>query len=310
MRFVLVLLQLWQQSSERGFCIPHKAEVNLAAASELFTAKIDLHDGGVFGKELLIRKVRANHQQHFAVHHCVIAGRESEQTCHAHIERVVVLDELFSAHRVYDGSLQLAGELDQLVVSSGTTRTTKDRYLLRPIQQIREDVDLVVGRTHGRLWLGKMQPGCLLDGISQGHIARQGNHGNATSRDCSLHRNFEHAGHLLRLRDQLAVMAALREELLRMGLLKISTPDFSTGNLRGDGQDGDAAALTIVEAVDQMQVSRTAASGADGQFAGEMGFGASRECRRLFMAHMNPLESRSRVRIESVIPFSESPLTP
>ena len=94
-----------------------------------------------FGKELLIREVRANHQQHFAVHHGVIAGRESEQTCHAHIERVVVLDELFSAHRVYDGSLQLAGELNQLVMSSGAARAAKDRYFLRPIQQVREYVE-------------------------------------------------------------------------------------------------------------------------------------------------------------------------
>ena len=105
MRFVLVLLQLRQQGPERGLCVTDKAEVNLGAAAELFTAKIDLHDRCVLGKELLIREVRANHQQQIAVHHRVIAGRESEQTCHAHIERIVVLDELLPAHRMHDGSL-------------------------------------------------------------------------------------------------------------------------------------------------------------------------------------------------------------
>ena len=44
-------------------------------------------------------------------------------------------------------------------------------------------------------------------------------------------------------------MAALGEELLGMRLLKISTPKFRARNLSGDGQDRDAAALTIVKAV-------------------------------------------------------------
>src|SRR5271166_1606161 len=48
-----------------------------------------------------------------------------------------------------------------------------------------------------------------------------------------------------------------------------------------------------------MQVSRTAASSADRQFAGEMRFGASRERGRLLMADMHPLNlvsSANRVR--------------
>src|SRR5260370_953741 len=105
MRCGLVLLQLRQQDSERSLGISHKAEVNLGATSELFTAKVDLHDHRVLREELLIRKVCSNHQQHIAVHHGVIAGGETEQTCHTHIKRIDVLDELFPPHRVYDGSL-------------------------------------------------------------------------------------------------------------------------------------------------------------------------------------------------------------
>ena len=251
MHFVLVRLQFWQKGPQCSFRISHKAEVNLAATPDLFTAKINLHDGGFFGKELLVRKVRANHQQHIAVHHCVIAGRESEQSCHAHVEGVIVLDELFSAHRMYDGSLQLAGEHDQLVVRSGATRAAKDGYSPRPVQKVREDVDFVRQRdTPMAVDPEKCIRGASLDGISQGHISWQRNHCNATARDCSLHRDFKNAGHLLRLRDQLAVMAALREEMLRAGLLKISTPDFSAGNLCSDGKDGNAAAMAVVEPID------------------------------------------------------------
>src|ERR1700761_7918716 len=86
-------------------------------------------------------------------------------------------------------------------------------------------------------------------------------------------------------------MAALREELLRMGLLKIPTAKLSAGNLRGNGQDRDAAALTVVKAVDQMQVSRTAAACADGYLTGQVSLGARGESRRLLMAHMNPLNA-------------------
>jgi len=57
-----------------------------------------------------------------------------------------------------------------------------------------------------------------------------------------------------------------------MSLLKISASDFRAGNLRRDGQDGNAAALAIVKAINQMQVSGPAAFGAQGQFAREVRF--------------------------------------
>jgi hypothetical protein len=73
-----------------------------------------------------------------------------------------------------------------------------------------------------------------------------------------------------------------------MGLLKISTPDFGARNLRRDGQNGDAAALAIVKAVDQMHISGPAASGAYSQFASEMRLCARRERRCLLIARANP----------------------
>src|ERR1700761_7594523 len=135
-------------------------------------------------------------------------------------------------------------------MSSGTTGATEDCYFLRSVQQACEDVDLVVGRAYGGRWLGEAQSRCLLDGFSHGYIARDGNHGNTASRERSPHSDLEHTRHLLRLRDQLAVMAALREEMLRMGLLKISAAHFVAGDLSCNRKDGNAAAMTIVKAVD------------------------------------------------------------
>jgi hypothetical protein len=63
--------------------------------------------------------------------------------------------------------------------------------------------------------------------------------------------------------------------------------------LRSDGQDRHAAALAIVQAIDQMQISGPAASGAYGQFVREMGLRAGRERRSFLMAYTNPLNIRA-----------------
>src|SRR5580704_2110269 len=91
-------------------------------------------------------------------------------------------------------------------------------------------------------------------------------------------------------------MAAPGEDLFRISLLKVSTPDFSARNLRRDGQNGDAAALTIVKAIDQVHVSRPAASSAYRQFTREMCLCPGRERGCLLMAHANPLDVLARAK--------------
>src|SRR5882724_1948722 len=113
----------------------------------------------------------------------------------------------------------------------------------------------------------------------QRDIAGNGNDSNATLGDGGLHGNLEHARHLLRLRYQLAVMAALREEMLGISFLKISTANFPARNLSGDGEDWNAAALTVVEAINQVHIPGATTPGTYRQLASEMGFGAGGESR-------------------------------
>src|SRR6201993_675611 len=113
----------------------------------------------------------------------------------------------------------------------------------------------------------------------QRDIAGNGNDSNTALGDGSLHGNLEHARHLLRLRHQLAVMAALREEMLGISLLKISAANFPARNLCGDSEDWNAAALTVVEAINQMHVARATTSGTNRQLASEMSFGPGGERR-------------------------------
>src|SRR6266853_3060377 len=119
-------------------------------------------------------------------------------------------------------------------------------------------------------------------------IAGNGNDSNTALGDGSLHGNLEHARHLLRLRYHLAVMAALRKEMLGISLLKISTANFPTRNLCSNSEDGNAAALTVVEAINQMHVAGATTSGTYRQLASEMGLGAGGERRCLLVSYTNP----------------------
>jgi hypothetical protein len=80
--------------------------------------------------------------------------------------------------------------------------------------------------------------------------------------------------------------------MLRVCLLKISAPDFTAGNLRGNSKYRNTAAMTIVEPVDQMQIAWAATSRANGQVPREMRFRAGRKRCRLLVSHMDPLNLR------------------
>src|ERR1700757_4278450 len=150
----------------------------------------------------------------------------------------------------------------------------------------------------------------------QRDIAGNGNDSNTALRDGSLHGNLEHAWHLLRLRYQFAIVAALREDVLGIGLLKISTANFSARNLCGDGEDWNAAALTVVEAVNQMHVAGATTSGTYCQLASEMGLGVGCERRCLLVSYPNPANvlsnanricnSVERIAGDSIDPFHAS----
>jgi hypothetical protein len=57
---------------------------------------------------------------------------------------------------------------------------------------------------------------------------------------------------------------------------------------------GNPVAVTVVQSVDQMQISRTAASGTNRQRSGEVGFCSSGEGRRFLMAQMDPIQFSGR----------------
>ena len=75
-----------------------------------------------------------------------------------------------------------------------------------------------------------------------------------------------------------------------MGLLKVATPDLDPGDLGGDRQYRHAAALSLEQPVDQVQVPRPAAADTNRQLPRHGRFSHRRERRGLLMADVLPRE--------------------
>src|SRR5262245_65769843 len=105
-----------------------------------------------------------------------------------------------------------------------------------------------------------------------------------------MNRHLQGARHLVGAGDQLAKMAALLEQLLRMRLLKIAGADFRRWNLRRDGEHRQGRAVAGEQAVDEMQVARSAAAGADRELTREMGLATGGKRRDLLVPDVNPFD--------------------
>ena len=151
MLFVIALLELRQKGAQRRLGIADNAVIDFGAATELFAADVDLHNGRVFRKKLLVGKVGSDHQERVAIHHRAITGGKSEQTGHADIERIIIFDEFFPAQRVYDRRVQFSGDGDEFRMRAGTTGAGQDGYLFRIVENFRDLYDLIVGGRNARL---------------------------------------------------------------------------------------------------------------------------------------------------------------
>src|SRR5262249_44757612 len=103
-------------------------------------------------------------------------------------------------------------------------------------------------------------------------------------------RHLQGARHLVGAGDELAKMAALPEQLLRVRLLEIAGGDFRRRDLGRDGEHRHTRAVAVEQTVDEMQVAGSAAAGADRELAREMRFAAGGKRRDLLVPDMNPFD--------------------
>jgi hypothetical protein len=121
-------------------------------------------------------------------------------------------------------------------------------------------------------------------------VARDRDDRDATLTDCFANGHFQRARHLVWTRDELAVVAALFEERLRMGLLEVAAADLRGWNLRRNCQDRHPRAVGIEQPIDQMQVAGSATAGADGEITRELRLRSRCKRRHLLVSHMDPLD--------------------
>ena len=75
-----------------------------------------------------------------------------------------------------------------------------------------------------------------------------------------------------------------------MRFLEIAGADLGRRDLRGDSEHGHARAVTVEQAVDEMQVARPAAPRAYGELTRQMRLGGGRESGDLLVPDMDPLD--------------------
>src|SRR5260370_33614058 len=85
-------------------------------------------------------------------------------------------------------------------------------------------------------------------------------------------------------------MTAILEQTFRMGRLKIVDPDLTARDVRGDGKDGCAVALTIKQCIDQMQGARATTAVTNGKVSRQTSFISCRERGARLMLHMDPVD--------------------
>ncbi|MCY1239023.1 hypothetical protein D9M72_517930 [compost metagenome] len=176
------------------------------------------------------------------------------------------------------------------IVGTLRSRAGKNGDLLRRVDGIGElpDTRGVGSQCGAPEGCGQRRPA---GGFQPGDIAGEGNDGDSPEPDGVLDGAVHHPRRLLCRADEFRVHRAFVEEPVRVGFLEVAAADLLTRNVRGDGQHRRARAVGVVQAVDQVQVAGAARAGADGQPAGQLGFGRGGERSCLLVPHVDPVDA-------------------
>src|SRR5580698_4685258 len=183
------------------------------------------------------------------------------------------------------------GNFQQLRMGTLTTCAGQDRYAFCFLQDRSRSRQVLTWWQQCRVVAEKSKSRSRKGTVFVRDVAGQNNDCYAPLRYCRAHGYGKNPGHLVRLGDHATIVATVLEYLLRICLLKICCSQFGTGNLRGNREHWNATAMTVEQTIDEVQVTGATASGNDRQPIGKVSICPSRKSGRLFMAHMNPLNS-------------------
>jgi len=140
---------------------------------------------------------------------------------------------------MHDRRLEPLGERNQLRVRALAAAAAQQRHPAAGIEQRREPVEIAARRCHYR---GRWQQALYLcrrrlDRALQRDVAWYDDDRHTALADRLADRNLDDARHLVGAGCELAIMAAFREERLRVRFLEISGADLGRRDLRGNGQN-------------------------------------------------------------------------
>ena len=278
-----------QERLEGGDHVADHAEIDGVAAAQVTAIAVDLDQGGLLRIELRPGEVGAEQQEGVALGHHVEAGLDPEHTGHAHVEGVVVLDEVLGPRRVRDGRLEAVGEGHQQVVGALAAGAGVDADLLAVGQQAGDVLQFgVAGAQHRLREMHRERQVVLHRGLAD--VGRQDHHRHAAPVERRLAGQGHHPASLFRAVHLLAEHRAAGVDRLEVDLLGKLHAQLRGDDLAGDQDHRRAVALGLVDAVDEVQAARSAGAGAGGQASADVGLGARGEGRRFFVAHVDPLD--------------------
>jgi hypothetical protein len=121
-------------------------------------------------------------------------------------------------------------------------------------------------------------------------VDRDDQNGRAALGDCRLAGHDCLAPGLFGGQDHVAIDTTAPVYRFEVDLLGKIEPQFVANDLAGDQNDGRAIAVSIDNAIDEMQAAGTTASSNRRERAGKQGLALGREGPSLFMAHTYPLD--------------------
>ena len=141
-----------RQRVERRADVADNAKIDRHTPAYVFGAHIHLRDAysRATGIELAVWEVRAEHQQHVAIEHRVVARRKANQSGHADVKRIIPLDVFLASERMHDGRFQTIGQCKNLIMSVPASRTAQYGHTAVAIEERREAIDIVAWRRHDR----------------------------------------------------------------------------------------------------------------------------------------------------------------